>query len=48
MSIRRDGYDGFSRSLWRRLRDSDTAIKVVCVVVLIDALAVAAWLAKSL
>jgi hypothetical protein len=41
MSMRRVTYVGSPRSLWRRFRDSDIVVKLVCVALLIDVLAVA-------
>ena len=41
MSMRRMIYVGFPRSLWKRLRDADIVAKLVCIVLLIDVLAVA-------
>ena len=41
MSIRRDGYDRSPRAVWRRIRDSDAVIKLLCVGLVAEALAIA-------
>ena len=40
MSMRRMKYVGSPRSLWRRFRDGDIVVKVLCFVALIDVLVV--------
>jgi hypothetical protein len=44
LSIRRNGYERFPHAVWRRIRDSDAVIKLLCVGLVAEALAIALWL----